>query len=192
MNWWWDLLKAMDAHEGQAAWAQGFFSVSAVIAAILIDMRSAHRQRKQFESASAEARREKAELALAIWVQAGQILAHSENVWVALSTAGTTQATAVAKYEEWASDTREQVDLLKVLLERASDPILVLHAVAFIRAARPKVFPSLVVRSTYITAINNCVEAMRLAKKGLSDKSAAMSKAAGLKGSEFLVPAEEA
>src|SRR5690349_9269509 len=33
MDWWWNLLAAMDAHEGQAAWAQAVFSVVAIIAA---------------------------------------------------------------------------------------------------------------------------------------------------------------
>jgi hypothetical protein len=46
MEWWWDLLKAMDAHEGQAAWAQGFFSVLAILAAIVIDQGAARRLRE--------------------------------------------------------------------------------------------------------------------------------------------------
>lgn len=44
MDWWWDLLKAMDAHEGQAAWAQGFFSVMAIVAAAWIASEQARRE----------------------------------------------------------------------------------------------------------------------------------------------------
>jgi hypothetical protein len=33
MEWWWNLLAAMDAHEGQAAWAQAIGSVVAIVAA---------------------------------------------------------------------------------------------------------------------------------------------------------------
>lgn len=56
MDWWWDLLKAMDAHEGQAAWAQGVFSVAAVAAAVWIDQGAARRLRRDRLAAQRDAR----------------------------------------------------------------------------------------------------------------------------------------
>jgi len=52
MDWWWDLLEAMDAHEGQAAWAQFVGAMVALCLALQQGAAAAARERAADHSAS--------------------------------------------------------------------------------------------------------------------------------------------
>jgi hypothetical protein len=185
---WWDLLKAMDAHEGQAAWAQGFFSVLAILAAIAIDQRALHTQRREAREAALASDRARAEVALAIWMQSSQIYSHSDTVWRKLAQEKASVA-AERTYVRWVDEVSEQMELFKILLERASDPILLLHAAHFIRAARPKSsLEAAQAPGSYGGAIQSCTAIMRAASLNLANKSADMARKSGLDPGSYLTP----
>lgn len=46
MDWWWNLLAALEGHPGQAAWAQAVFSAAAIFAAIALAVQSSRQARE--------------------------------------------------------------------------------------------------------------------------------------------------
>ncbi len=131
-----DICARMDAHEGQAAWAQGIFSVGAIIAAIAIERGSARRQQKQFEHAGLMRKRQGVETVMAV----GALAAYAMT-WTLRSCEDMRRpADGIPHsrvYEKWASLMADWQAALRMLMERVADPVLVVDLVGFIHAMTP-------------------------------------------------------
>lgn len=130
-----DVCARMDAHEGQAAWAQGIFSVAAIVAAIVIDRGSVRRQQKQFEQAELMRKRQGVETVMAIGA-----LASYAMTWTRRSCDDMRAPSAIphsVTYDKWARVMSDWQAALRMLMERVADPVLVVDLVGFIHAMDP-------------------------------------------------------
>ncbi|WP_421936349.1 hypothetical protein [Phenylobacterium sp.] len=120
---------------------QAIGSVAAIAAAIWIDQGAARRQRSLLEHAEANAKRERAEVAAAILLQAIYGDQWTRRTLHAMRTTGQVVPWSEL-YAEWEAAAANAADTITLLIPRVSDATLLTNATHFVRAVRPVGHPA--------------------------------------------------
>ena len=175
MSWTWATIDWTATGTVAAAWVQAVGSVLAIGAAVWIDQGSARRQARAMAHQDGVRLQEQADVSLGAAGQAAYVLRYSEDLLSTLRDAANIVPAAVL-YERWRLVAADHADVLHLLIQRISDPTVLMHTVSFARAARPPSFPRTNVRGEmdYEGTVSDGVQAMRFSHDQLLEAAATL------------------